>query len=192
MTFGGHHPLTQLSLGAKDFLSETHQYIGESVPVIDPYPGMTLAYALKLLGREYGAENVVHWRVSDVIGIVLKYPGEDTSVTVTLTLEQAKYLAAHPLSVEDLVAERYPENWPMAVNNIYELTRDNIIAESVDADETVFDKSQHFNRGTVLTILRGPHSWRNIKELEYCTVEIGGKCFNIPALVLAKSIIHKR
>lgn len=105
--------------------------------MIDPHPQMTLEYALKLLGHEYGAENVVHWRVSNLIGIVVKYPRENT--TVTLTLEQAKYLAAHPLSVQDLVAERYPEEWPKAANNIYELTRDNIIAEPVDADETVLD-----------------------------------------------------
>lgn len=160
--------------------------------MIDPHPQMTLEYALKLLGHEYGAENVVHWRVSNMIGIVVKYPGEDTNVTVTLTLEQAKYLATHPLSVQDLVAERYPENWPMAVNNIYELTRDNIIAEAVDANEKVLDKSQTFNRGTVLTIIRGPHYWRHMKDLQYCTVEIGGNCFNIPAPVLANSIMLRR
>jgi hypothetical protein len=80
--------------------------------VIDPHPQMALDYALKLLGHQYGTENVVHWRVSNMIGIVVKYAGQDATVSVTLTLEQAKYLAANPLSVQDLVAERYPKEWP--------------------------------------------------------------------------------
>jgi hypothetical protein len=71
---------------------------------------MTLDSALRLVGHQYGTENVVHWRVSNGISIVVKYP--DATVSVTLTLEQAKYLAANPLSVQDLVAERYPEEWP--------------------------------------------------------------------------------
>ena len=74
---------------------------------------MTLEYALKLLTREYGAENIVHWRVSNRIGIAARYPGEDKSLSVTLTIEQAKYLAAHPLSIQDLAAERLPNEWPM-------------------------------------------------------------------------------
>jgi len=73
---------------------------------------MTLEYALKSLQLRYGTENVIHWRVSNMIGLTVRYPGEDTTVSVTLTLEQAKYLAANPVSVQDLVAERYPDEWP--------------------------------------------------------------------------------
>jgi len=80
----------------------------------DPYPGMTVDYALQSLKLLYGAENVVHWRVSDRVGFTVEYPGEGKPVSVTLTIEQAKYLAAHPLSIQDLVAERYPNGWPMS------------------------------------------------------------------------------
>ena len=78
------------------------------------------------------------------------------------------------------------------MNNIYELTRDNIIAEQVDADEKSLDHSRTFNRGTVLTVIRPAHPWGIVKGIEYCTVQIGGKYFNIAALVLAKSIMPKR
>ena len=78
----------------------------------DPHPQMTLEYALKLLRREYGADNVVHWRVSNRIGIAAQDPGEDKTISITLTIEQAKYLAAHPLSIQDLAAERFPNEWP--------------------------------------------------------------------------------
>jgi hypothetical protein len=77
------------------------------------------------------------------------------------------------------------------VNEIFELTRDNIIAEHVDAEEKLLDQSQKFNRGTVLIIVRGPHAWGSMKEIEYCTVQIGGKYFNIPARVLANSVKPK-
>ena len=79
----------------------------------DPYPAMTLEYALESLKLQYGAENVVHDLASNRIGITVKDPGEDKPVSVSLTIEQAKYLAAHPLSIQDLVAERYPNGWAM-------------------------------------------------------------------------------
>lgn len=78
------------------------------------------------------------------------------------------------------------------MDKIFTLTRDNIIAEQVDADEKLFDRSEKFNSGTVLTIIRPAHLWGNVKGLEYCTVQIGGKYFNILARVLQESIIPKR
>jgi hypothetical protein len=44
----------------------------------------------------------------------------------------------------------------------------------------------------VLMVIRAAHAWGNIQGLEYCTVQIGGKYFNIPARVLANSmrLIH--
>ena len=78
------------------------------------------------------------------------------------------------------------------MNQIFELTRDNIGAEQVDPDEKLLDKSQNFNRGTILTIIRDAHPWGHVKEINYCTVQIGGKYFNIPALVLANSVKPKR
>jgi hypothetical protein len=79
--------------------------------VIDPHPQMTLEYALKLLRHVYGADYVVHWPVSKKIVISANDPSGGTA-SVTLTIEQAKYLAAHPLSIQDLIAERYPVEWP--------------------------------------------------------------------------------
>ena len=78
------------------------------------------------------------------------------------------------------------------MNKVFELTRDNIIAEHVDADEKFLDQSRTFNSGTILTIIRDAHPWGIVKGIEYCTVQIGGKYFNIPAQVLANSIMPKR
>jgi hypothetical protein len=78
------------------------------------------------------------------------------------------------------------------MNKIFMLTRDNIIGEQVDADEKSVDRSKTFNRGTVLTVIRPAHPWGIVKGIEYCTVQIGGKYFNIPAPVLANSIMPKR
>jgi hypothetical protein len=77
------------------------------------------------------------------------------------------------------------------MDKLFTLTRDNIMAELVDADEKFLDHSQTFNRGTVLTIIRPAHAWGNTKGIEYCTVQIGGNHFNIPARVLALSIRPK-
>ena len=74
----------------------------------------------------------------------------------------------------------------------YELTRDRIIGERVDSDEELLDEFGTFDHGTVLTIIRPAHSWGIVKELEYCTVEIDGKYLNIPARVLANSIMPRR
>jgi hypothetical protein len=72
---------------------------------------MTLDYTLQSLQLVYGAENVVYWRVSDRVGITVEYPGEDKAISVTVTIEQAKYLATHPLSIQDLAAARFPNEW---------------------------------------------------------------------------------
>jgi len=77
------------------------------------------------------------------------------------------------------------------MNKLFTLTRDNVIGELVNADEKSLDHSQKFNRGTLLTIVRPAHLWGNSKGIEYCTVEIGGSYFNIPARLLAFSIAPK-
>ena len=79
------------------------------------------------------------------------------------------------------------ERQPPPVNEIFELTRDNIIGEHVGIDEELLDRTEKFNSGT-----RQAHLWGHVKELEYCTVQIGGKYFNIAAQVLAKSIRPRR
>jgi len=78
----------------------------------DRYPEMALEYALKLLKKQYGSDSVIHWRVSNTIAVLVTPAGEESSVSVALTIEQAKFLAANPMSAEDLVNERYPETWP--------------------------------------------------------------------------------
>ena len=80
--------------------------------MIDRYPEMTLEYALKLLKKQYGSENVIYWRVSNTIAVLVNPAGEESPVSVALTIEQAKFLAANPMSAQDLVDERYPEQWP--------------------------------------------------------------------------------
>ena len=78
------------------------------------------------------------------------------------------------------------------MDKLFTLTRDNIIGEQVDPNEKPLDRSKTFNRGTVLTVILPAHPWGIVKGIEYCTVQIGGKYFNIPAPVLANSIMPKR
>ena len=80
--------------------------------MIDRYPEMTLEYALKLLKKQYGPDSVIHWRVSNMIAVCITPTGEESPVSVLMTIEQAKFLAANPMSAEDLADERYPEAWP--------------------------------------------------------------------------------
>jgi len=80
--------------------------------MIDRYPEMTLEYALKLLKKQYGPDSVIHWRVSNMIAVLITPAGEDSPVSVLMTIEQAKFLAANPMSPQDLVDEKYPEGWP--------------------------------------------------------------------------------
>ena len=80
--------------------------------MIDKYPEMTLEYALKLLKKQYGPESVIHWRVSNTIAVSITPASEESPESVLLTIEQAKFLAANPMSPQDLVDERYPKQWP--------------------------------------------------------------------------------
>jgi hypothetical protein len=80
--------------------------------MIDRYPEMTLEYALKLLKKQFGPDSVIHWRVSNTIAVLITPAGENSPISVALTIEQAKFLAANPMSGQDLADERYPEGWP--------------------------------------------------------------------------------
>jgi len=79
--------------------------------MIDRYPEMALEYAVKLLKKQYGPDSVIHWRVSNVIAVLITPAGEENPVSVVLTIEQAKFLAANPMTPQDLVDERYPQEW---------------------------------------------------------------------------------
>ena len=78
--------------------------------MIDLYPLMTVEYALKVLKRRFGATNVV--REQRGICVNVKHPGRQDLIPVILTIQQAKYLAAQPISSEDLADEKYPADWP--------------------------------------------------------------------------------
>jgi len=80
--------------------------------MMDKYPEMTLEYAVKLLKNQYRPESVIHWRISNTIAVLVTPAGEESPVSVALTIEQAKFLAANPMSPDDLANERYPEQWP--------------------------------------------------------------------------------
>ena len=78
--------------------------------MIDRYPEMTLEYALKLLTKQYGPGSV--GRLDNTVEVLVTLPGEERTALVLLTIEQAKFLAANPMSPQDLANEKYPEGWP--------------------------------------------------------------------------------
>src|SRR5947209_3375954 len=81
-----------------------------AINVVDPYPRMTLEYALKALKVRFGAGNVV--RGQGQVSVNVQVPDRQQSISLTLTIEQAKFLAANPISLKDLMDEKYPPNWP--------------------------------------------------------------------------------
>jgi hypothetical protein len=75
-------------------------------PIVDPYPEMNLEYALKLLRIRFGNEKVQYAPDSRQITIPIEYPGAKRPVSVTLTAEQAKYLAVNSIDLRDIVEGR--------------------------------------------------------------------------------------
>ena len=59
--------------------------------MIDRYPQMTLEYALKLLKKQYGPNSVTYSHDGKNIALGIVPAGEASSVTVILTIEQAKF-----------------------------------------------------------------------------------------------------
>jgi hypothetical protein len=76
----------------------------------DPYPLMTLEYAVKALKVRFGADNVIVDKAQ--IRVRIQYPGGRKRVGVPLTEDQAKFLVAHSISAKDLIDENYPADWP--------------------------------------------------------------------------------
>ena len=76
----------------------------------DLYPLMTLEYVVKALKVLFGNDNVIsdkgEIRVRD------RYPGYTKPSSVSLTIEQAKFVVAHSISAEDLIDQNYPGGWP--------------------------------------------------------------------------------
>ena len=76
----------------------------------DPYPLMRLDYVLEALKLRFGADNVME--ENRTVTLKLMYPERQALAFVSLTLGEAKFLVAHPLSGKDLVDENYPADWP--------------------------------------------------------------------------------
>src|SRR5229473_7966663 len=71
---------------------------------------MTLEYVVKALKVLFGNDNVI----SDKGEIRVRdpYPGYTKPSSVSLTIEQAKFVVAHSISAEDLIDQNYPAGWP--------------------------------------------------------------------------------
>ena len=78
--------------------------------MVDPYPLMTVQYAVAALRARFSGECVTC--DSREITIRLQQRGGKGFRLVVLTAEQAKYLVAHPVSAENLMNETYPADWP--------------------------------------------------------------------------------
>jgi hypothetical protein len=71
---------------------------------------MPLAYALDALKVRFGADNVME--ENGHVTLKVEYPGRQALALVSLPVEEAKFLVAHPISAKDLMDENYPANWP--------------------------------------------------------------------------------
>ena len=81
-----------------------------NMTVVDPYPRMSLEYVVEALKVRYGAGNVMP--EEGQVNVKVQRSDRQDSVSLTLTIEQAKFLAANPISLKDLANENYPSNWP--------------------------------------------------------------------------------
>jgi hypothetical protein len=79
----------------------------------DPAPGMLLSEALRNLGDRYGVGNIGHNPVNgDVVVHLPVSEGAELLRPYIFTDWQAKYLAVHPISDEDIRRNRFPSDWP--------------------------------------------------------------------------------
>jgi hypothetical protein len=78
--------------------------------MVDPYPLMTVEYAMGALRARFGADNVT--LAERQVTIKVQHVGLEDLSPVILTAEQAKFLAANPISSEDLMKKTYPADWP--------------------------------------------------------------------------------
>jgi hypothetical protein len=76
----------------------------------DQYPLMSRHYTVAALKIRFGADNVTCDQ--DQVTVSAQYPGRQGLTLANLTIEQAKFVVANPISFKDLVDEDYPETWP--------------------------------------------------------------------------------
>ena len=79
----------------------------------DPAPGMLFIDAVRILEKRYGVKNVKHVPEGGDVFIYLP-TADDAEQTwpYPFTQWQAKYLAVHPIPVEDIRQHRFPSDWP--------------------------------------------------------------------------------
>src|SRR5713101_10032962 len=74
------------------------------------FPLMTLEYVVKALKVLFGNDNVSSDKGE--IRVRVRYPGHSKPSSVSLTIEQAKFVVARSISAKDLIDENYPADWP--------------------------------------------------------------------------------
>jgi hypothetical protein len=78
---------------------------------VDPFPAISRNEAKRLLRRFFGID-AVYWELPFGPVFIQVLTTDGTVRTRRFTWQQAKYLAACPLRKDDLVAGRYPLDWP--------------------------------------------------------------------------------
>lgn len=82
----------------------------------DLYPLMTLEYVVKALKVLFGGDNVISDKGE--IRLRVRYPVHGKPSSVSLTIEQAKFVVARSMSAKDLIDENYPSDWPGGARRI--------------------------------------------------------------------------
>ena len=79
----------------------------------DPAPGMLFMDAVRILEERYGIQNVEHQpSIGDVVIYLPQSEGAEVRWPYLFTDRQAKYLAVHPISDEDIRRNQFPCDWP--------------------------------------------------------------------------------
>jgi hypothetical protein len=78
-----------------------------------PVSGMLFTEALTILEDRYGIQNIEHNLSSGDVVIYLP-ESEDAEVLwpYIFTEAQVKYLAEHPIPIEDIRRNKFPHDWP--------------------------------------------------------------------------------
>ncbi len=78
-----------------------------------PVHGMLFTEALTILEDRYGIQNIEHDLTSGDVVIYLPQ-SEDAEVLwpYVFTEAQARYLAVHPIPIEDIRRNEFPRDWP--------------------------------------------------------------------------------
>jgi hypothetical protein len=82
----------------------------------DPAPEMLFTEALRILGDRYGIRSVGHHPSNgDVVVYLPVSEGADLLWPYIFTDRQAKYLAVHSISTEDIRSNKFPHDWPTRI-----------------------------------------------------------------------------